>query len=99
MSTSEKKYGLPEDAVTHQFHKSRRMFCIFNNTLHIADPGVSYSHAVWFERQGWMTAEDDSFVNQVVRGFVNAAGNVYFFIGYDFDINETIERIFFEYLP
>src|SRR3972149_6079183 len=99
MSTFEKKYGLREDAITHQFHKSRRMFCIFNNTLHIADPRVSYSHAIWFERQGWMTATDDSLMNHAVRGFINAAGDVYFFIGYDFAITENSKSLFFQHLP
>ena len=47
----EKKYGIKENEKIIAFHKSRRMFCIYQNRLFIAEPNVPYSHATWFEKR------------------------------------------------
>jgi len=98
MNSFEKKYGIKEDEAVKKFHKSRRMFCIVDSVLHIAEPNVSYSHAVWFENKGWMNAANNTFMDTVVRGIVDAKGDIYFYVGYDFHINESIEKIFFLHL-
>ena len=98
MNTFNKKYGIEETESVMQFHKSRRMFCILNDILYIAEPNLPYSHAEWFTRQGWMTPDDDSLMNNIPRGMINAQGDIYFFVGYDFDINHSIEQLFFNHL-
>jgi len=98
MKVFEKRYGIKEDETVKSFHKSRRMFCIHKDKLFIAKPNLSYSHAVWFEKEGWMSKEKDELMNEIVRGIVNNEGNVYFYTGYDFQINKEIEFIFFNHL-
>lgn len=56
------------------FHKSRRMFCILNDTIKIAPEGVAYSHAQWFVNEGWMSSEDTAFMDQTGRGIVDCNG-------------------------
>lgn len=98
MSTFDQKYGFKEDEQTRAFHRSRRMFCIFDGTLHIAKPDVSYSHAAWFEKEGWINKKNDTAMNEIVRGIVDAKGDVYFYVGYDFHIDLNAEEVFFENL-
>lgn len=98
MDNFEKKYGIKENQEVKDYHKSRRMFCIYNNALCIAEPNVSYSHATWAEQEGWMTREDDSLMGSMVRGVVTAEGDIYFYVGYNFIVNEQIESIFFRYV-
>lgn len=98
MDEFEKKYGFREDENVQAYHKSRRMFCIYEGELRIAEPNLPYSHATWFEREGWMTKEDDALMDSVVRGIVDDRGDIYFYIGHDFEVNERAETIFFQYL-
>lgn len=98
MNLFEKKYGIMEDEKVRSFHKSRRMFCIYKNKLFVAKPNLSYSHAVWFEEEAWMSKEKDELMNEIVRGIIDDEGNVYFYVGYDFQINKEIESIFFNHL-
>ncbi|MFA6888453.1 MAG: hypothetical protein WC254_03075 [Candidatus Woesearchaeota archaeon] len=98
MDIFEKKYGFKENEKIIAFHRNRRMFCIYNNKLYIAEPKVPYSHAVWFENEGWISKEKDELINEIVRGIIDNTGNIYFYIGYDFKINAKIESIFFPYL-
>ena len=99
MDKFEKKYGIKENKKVKDFHKSRRMFCIKDNKLYIADLNMSDSHAVWFEKEGWIkTDEDDNFMNNTVRGFVDSDGDIYFYVGYDFRISRQAEKIFFAHL-
>lgn len=95
MNSFEQKYDIKENKAVKDFHKSRRMFCIIEKTVYVAEPNVSYSHAVWFEKKGWMSVEDDTFMNTAPRGFVDAHGDVYFCVGYDFRIDAVTESIFF----
>lgn len=81
-----------------EFHRSRRMFCIYDGQLRIADENLPYSHATWFQNENWMTKEKDGLMNEILRGFVNRKGDVYFCVGYNFEINDSIETIFFSYL-
>lgn len=98
MNEFEKKYGFKENEKTIAFHKSRRMFCIYKNKLFIAKPNLPYSHAVWFEKEGWISVEEDALMNSLVRGMVDSESNIYFYIGYDFEINKEVESIFFSHL-
>jgi hypothetical protein len=98
MNFFQKKYNIKENSSTINFHENRRMFCIYNNELVIAEPNVPYSHAEWFEAKGWMSKEDDSLMDEIVRGYVDTEGNIYFYKGYDFRIDSETEQIFFRYL-
>ncbi|EKE20943.1 MAG: hypothetical protein ACD_7C00420G0003 [uncultured bacterium] len=94
-----KEYYL-EDAndKVQEFHQGRRMFCIYDGQLHIADENVPYSHAIWFQNKNWMTKERDELMSEIPRGIVDNKGDIYFYVGYNFDINESIEFIFFSHL-
>ncbi len=98
MDIFEKKYGIKEDEYVKNLHISRRMFCIREDKLIIAAPGLSYSHATWFEKEGWMQKEEDDFINKTVRGQIDSKGDVYFYTGWDFQINRNGELIFFLHL-
>jgi len=98
MEFFEKKYGIKEDERVRTFHRSRRMFCIHQNKLFIAEPSLPYSHAVWFEKEGWISKENDKLMDKIVRGIIDEFGDIYFYGGYDFNINNEIERIFFNHL-
>lgn len=97
MNPFEKKYNIIENEETKKYHLNRRMFCIINNRLYIAEPNLPYSHAVWFEKQGWINEDDDSLMQTGVRGIINN-GDIYFYSDYDFIINKKIESLFFPYL-
>lgn len=98
MADYEKKYGITEDESVIYFHKSRRMFCIKDDKLIIAKPNLPYSHAIWFELEGWMDDADDSFMSDTTRGFVSQSGDIYFYKGYKFIIDEKSEKDIFEHL-
>ncbi|MCK5040573.1 MAG: GIY-YIG nuclease family protein [Candidatus Aenigmarchaeota archaeon] len=91
------KYGLKENEKTKQLHKSRRMFCIKDNNLFIAKPNVAYSHAVWFEKEGWIK-EDSTIMDKITRGMLGSEGNLYFCVGYDFKITKKAEKEFFNHI-
>lgn len=98
MDKFEQKYGIEEDEKTKDFHRSRRMFCIYQNKLCVADKNLPYSHATWFGKKGWMSKDKDELMDKIVRGIVDTKGDIYFYIGYDFRINSNIEPIFFSHL-
>ena len=98
MDKFEKKYGFKEDEKVRAFHRNRRMFCIYYNKLFIAESNLPYSHAVWFEKEGWISREKDELMDEIIRGIVDNNGDVYFYVGYDFEINKEIESIFFSHL-
>lgn len=98
MDKFEQKYGFKEDSKVENFHQSRRMFCFYQGKLYVADANLPYSHATWFEKEGWMTKEEDGLMNEMTRGIVDSKGDVYFYIGYDFNVNDDIEAIFFSHI-
>ena len=98
MDAFAKKYGIKEDEQTKALHRNRRIFCIYRDKLRLAEKGATYTHAIWFEKEGWMSKEDDALMDEIVRGMVDGKGDVYFYIGYNFEVNEKVEKIFFPYL-
>lgn len=98
MDTIDKKYNVKINTTTTNYHKSRRMFCIYKGKLKIAPIGAPYSHAQWFVKEGWMTQEEDFLMDEIVRGYVSKEGDIYFYIGYDFRVDKGVEDIFFKYL-
>ncbi len=98
MDKFQKKYGFIENEKTIAFHKSRRMFAIYQDKLRVAEPNLPYSHAVWFEKEGWLTKEDDKLMDSIIRGYAEDNGDIYFYVGYNFEVNAEVESIFFSYL-
>jgi hypothetical protein len=98
MITYDKKYGITEDKKIIRFHKTRRMFCIKDGILYIAKPDLPYSHAVWFEKMGWMSKENDMIMNQVIRGYVGETGDIYFYRGYDFQVDKQVKTEMLKHL-
>ncbi len=98
MDEFEKKYGIEENEKVKAFHRSRRMFCIHKNNLFVAEPNTPDSHARWFEKEGWISKEKDKLMDNIVRGFVDESGNIYFYIKYNFEVNKNAESVFFSYL-
>lgn len=94
----DKKYGFDsDDKQVQDLHKKRRMFAIVNNELKIAPENSTLSHAEWFENEGWISQNDDSNMQTIIRGFVDREG-IYFYVGYDFSVNEEITQTFFKFL-
>jgi hypothetical protein len=98
MDKFEKKYGLREDEKTIAFHKSRTMFCIYQDRVYIARQNLPYSHAVWFEKEGWISRESDELMNEITRGIKDNKGYIYFYVGYNFEINPEVETVLFSHL-
>jgi hypothetical protein len=89
----DKNYGIDSDSsIVKDFHSNRRMFAIKDDKLFIAKPNVSFSHARWFEMEGWIKGPEDSMMNKIVRGFVNDEG-IYFYKGYDFSVDVQSENV------
>lgn len=68
------------------------MFCIKDNKLYIAEPNLPYSHAVWFEKMGWMDEKNDLLMDRITRGYVDDKGDIYFYKGYDFRVDDKSEQ-------
>lgn len=98
MNDAKNDYYIEETDKIKEFHRSRRMFCIYDNQLRIADKNLLYSHATWFQNENWMTKEMDGLMNEIPRGIIDDKGDIYFYIGYNFEINDIIEFIFFPHL-
>ena|SRR3989338_159715 len=96
--TYEEKYGIVEGEETKAFHQRRQMFCIRADKVFIADPFVPYSHAVWFEKKGWINSEKDADMDLIVRGIKDKDGDLYFYVGYDFLVTRKAEKILFSHL-
>ncbi len=61
----------PEDV---EFHRSRRMFCLKDGEIEVAPHHTAMSHLEWFEAEGWVSADDQRFIEAAVflyrgRGF------------------------------
>ncbi|MDD5342033.1 MAG: hypothetical protein PHI73_01740 [Patescibacteria group bacterium] len=98
MDSFGQKYGIKEDDKVKDYHRSRRMFCIYQGKLYIADQNLSYSHATWFEKEGWTANERDGLMDKITRGIIDDQGDIYFYAGFDFRVNDEIESIFFAHL-
>ncbi len=98
MSIVENQYSTKENKQIKDYHRQRRMFVIYQGKLYIARKGVGYSHAEWFVKNDWMTVRNDKLINEVIRGIIDPHGNVNFYIGHNFQINNKIAQNFFPYI-
>lgn len=82
-----------------EYHKNRRMFFWIDNKLVIPEAESDKSHYEWLIVNGYSQQEAENIIKTVLRGVVNPDGNIRFYIGENWDINEEIEKKFFEILP
>ena len=82
-----------------KYHKKRRMFFLINNELVLPESGSDKSHMEWLLSQGKTISEAKNIIDNNLRGAVNPDGNIRFYIGENWEINEEIEKKFFEILP
>lgn len=95
----EEKYGVLEDEATEKLHRQRRMFCVINGEVIIAPPNSPYSHAKWLEETGMPAEEIERVMSQSVRGMVNQDGDLRFYRGWDFTVDEEAEQELSRILP
>lgn len=82
-----------------EYHKARRMFFLIDGDLVIPKKGSDKSHLEWLMENGYTPKEADRIIETVLRGVVNPDGNIRFFIGRNWEVNEEIEKKFFDILP
>lgn len=81
-----------------EYHRSRRMFFVINNNLVIAEPNSDKCHYDWLIEQYWSEEKATKFIETGLRGVIDPDGNIKFFTGKNWDINNKIEIKFFEIL-
>jgi len=81
-----------------KFYEERRIFCIKGGELIIAPTGSPGSHASWFMSEGWLE-DDPDLIEHIPRGYVDPEGNIYFYIGKDFEVNNDIFAEVSQHLP
>ena len=82
----------------NEYHKARRMFFVIDDNLIIAEANSDKSHFEWLISQFWPEDKAIEFIRTGLRGVLNPDGNIRFYTGENWDINEEIEKIFFEKL-
>lgn len=82
-----------------QYHRTRRMFFLINGKLVIPEVGSSKSHKEWLESNGYLPDEAQKIIDTELRGALNPDGNIRFYVGENWEINENIEEKFFKILP
>ncbi len=71
------------------------MFCINENQLYISEENAEYSHADWFKMMNW----SEDIINWIIRGQVDIeTGNIDFYVGKSYDVDDNIEEEFFLHL-
>jgi len=98
MKTFEEKYVVKEYEKIKKFYRSRKMFCIYKDTLYIAESEADYLHASWFLKERRISLKKDDLMNKIVRGYLSYKNEIYFYAGYNFKISLEVEKIFFNHL-
>ena len=78
-----------------KYHQKRRMFFVIDDNLVIAPANSDKCHYDWLIEQHWPDEEAAKFIETGLRGVVDPDGNIKFFTGKDWDINNEIEAQFF----
>lgn len=82
-----------------KYHKSRKMFQLIDSKLVIAEPSFEGCHLDWLLNIGYSKEEAERIIDKEMRGVVDPDGNIKFFIGKGWDLNNKIELDFFKILP
>src|SRR4030065_1864879 len=78
-----------------KYHRERRMFVIKDGQVILGPCNFCGTHVDWFLGEGWIGGEDgDRLMKEAVRGAVYN-GNLLFYKGWNFDIDEDSEKEFF----
>ncbi len=78
-----------------EYHRNRRMFFLIDDNLIIAPANSEKSHYDWLIEQYWPEEKAIEFIRTGLRGVLNPDGNIRFYTGENWDINEEIEAKFF----
>ncbi len=78
-----------------EYHRNRRMFFVIDDNLIIAPANSEKSHFDWLIEQYWPEEKAVEFIETGLRGVVED-GNIKFFTGKNWEINDEIEVKFFE---
>lgn len=82
-----------------KYHKTRTMFCIFENKVYIADKKYDFSHYEWFKKIWILNDENwNKIMENTTRWYIWDDGDVWFYIWFNFEINDKSETEFFNYL-
>ena len=81
-----------------RYHKQRRIFCVHEDRLYIAEKNLTSSHLEWFSDIGILNDPKDKSFEKIVRGYLSKDGDIYFYIGSNFKVNKSSEEIFFSKL-
>jgi len=79
-----------------EYHRNRRMFFVIDDNLVIAPANSEKSHYEWLIEQYWSEDKAAEFIKTGLRGVINPDGNIRFYTGENWEINEEIEAKFFE---
>jgi hypothetical protein len=82
-----------------QYHKLRRMFFLIDGKLVLPEKNCPKSHKEWLETNKYTKEEVQRIINTQLRGVLNPDGNIRFYVGENWEINQDIEKKFFEILP
>lgn len=85
-----RKAGCPKNETAVLFHMSRTIFVVIGNIVHVCAEPIT--HAEWFEKEGWISGKDDSFIDNNVRGYV-AADGVYSYVGHKAIYTPLVEQV------
>ena len=78
----------PEDV---EFHRSRRMFCFRDGEIKVAPRDTAMSHLEWFEAKGWVTPDDQRFMEATVRGmFIPDKNAIFLYRGRGFFFDDDL---------
>ena len=78
-----------------EYHRNRRMFFLIDDNLIIAPANSEKSHYDWLTEQYWPKEKAIEFIKTGLRGVLNPDGNIRFYTGENWEINEEIEAKFF----
>ncbi len=78
------------------YHQARRMFFMIDKKLVLADRGYGGCHFDWLLDFGFSENKAKDFIEKELRGVIDPTGDIKFFTGENWEINEKIEKDFFE---
>jgi hypothetical protein len=78
-----------------EYHRKRRMFFVIDDNLVIAPANSKECHFDWLIEQYWPEKKATEFIKTGLRGVVDPDGNIKFFTGENWELNEEIEIKFF----
>jgi hypothetical protein len=94
-----KSIQFEESEQIKQFHLSRTAFIIVDDKLMVDDKSSDLSHLQWLLSLSYTEDEADSIILNNARGYYHPEQGLYFYTGYDYQINQQTIDQFFKFLP